>query len=330
MMLILVAVGCGLVASVGISQVMEQSSKGAAREETVPILVALEDIDINDKLDTKNVGLEQWPKNRVPAGAFQDIEKVKGQYAISRMTKGEVVQPHRISDRPGDSIARRIPNGFRAVTIRADDEVRDSNLLAPGDRVDVLFRPSHMSWKGPHSAKVLLRNVRVGALNAVMERNVEGAEERSSAKTVTLYIKEEYVSLVESARAVGELKLVLRALNEPGEPDQPGEVTMAELENRGETVGASAQPIPNFSFQPAEIEKPKVNEVVSPEQHKKYTVYIWGSNGVTMVQTDDSGALPTVTQGASPVGAGGGSSSGGLPPLNSPALPDPSVRDSSR
>ena len=79
MMLILVAIGCGLVASVGISQVMEQSSKGGSREETVPILVALADIDINDKLDTKNVGLEQWPKNRVPSGAFSRHRKSQRQ-----------------------------------------------------------------------------------------------------------------------------------------------------------------------------------------------------------------------------------------------------------
>lgn len=326
MMLILVAVGCGLVASVGISQVMDQSSKGAGREDTVPILVALEDIEVDDELTTKNVGLEQWPKNRVPAGAFQDIEKVKDQFAKSRMTKGEVILQIRISDTRGESIARRIPAGFRAVTIRADEEVRDSNLLGPGDRVDVLFRPTHMSWKGTHAAKSLLRNVRVGALNAVMERNSEGSEDKASAKTVTLYIKQEQVSLIESARSLGELKLALRATGEPGEPDQIGDVTMAELENRGEQAAAAAQPVQNL-LNP-ELTKPKVDDVVSPEQHPKHTTYIWGPNGVTMVQSDNSGALPTVTPGATPIGGGGGSSaSGGMPPVTAPApaIPDPNA-----
>ena len=323
MMLILVAIGCGLVASVGISQVMEQSSKGGSREETVPILVALADIDINDKLDSKNVGLEQWPKNRVPAGAFQDIEKVKDLFASARMTKGEPILPIRIIDNINGGIAARIPSGFRAVTIRADEEVRDSNLLGPGDKVDVLFRPTHMSWKGTHSAKSLLRNVRVGALNAVMERSTDGAEEKATAKTVTLYIKQEQVSLVESARALGELKMVLRATGEPGEPDQIGDVTMAELENRGEQASSTAQPIQNL-LNPT-VTEPKVNEVNSQEQHKKFTTYIWGSSGVTMVQSDDSGALPTVTPGAAPIGGGGGSStSGGLPPTT-PTLPDPNA-----
>lgn len=323
MMLILVAIGCGLVASVGISQVMEQSSKGGSREETVPILVALADIDINDALDSKNVGLEQYPKNRVPAGAYQDIEKVKDKFARARMAKGEVILQLRISDTRGDTIAGRTPIGFRAVTIRADDETRDSNLLGPGDKVDVLFRPTHMSWKGTHAAKSLLRNVRVGALNAVMERAQDGSEDKAAAKTVTLYIKQEQVSLIESARSLGELKLVLRATGEPGESDQLGDVTMAELENRGEQTASAPTPIQNI-LNP-DLNKPKVDEITSPEMHKKFTTYIWGSSGVTMVQSDDSGALPTVTPGAAPIGGGGGSSaSGGMPPTT-PSIPDPNA-----
>jgi pilus assembly protein CpaB len=302
--------------------VMDQSSKGASREETVPILVALDDIDINDKLDSKNVGLEQWPKNRVPAGAFQDIEKVKDQYAIARMAKGEVVQQLRISDQPYESIARRIPAGFRAVTIKADEETRDSNLLGPGDRVDVMFRPMTQNWKGTHSVKSLLRNVRVGALNAVMERNVDGAEEKANAKTVTLYVKNEQVSLVETARSLGELKLVMRATGEPGEPDQVGDVTLTELENRGEQAGAMSKPVMNLLI--PETDEPKVDAVVSPEQNKKFTTYIWGNNGVVMVQSDDSGAMPTVTPGGSPIGGGGGGATGGMPPTGA-SLPDPNA-----
>lgn len=322
MMLIMVAVGCGLVASVGISQVMDQSSKGAGREDTVPILVALADIDINDELTTTNVGLEQWPKNRVPAGAFQDIEKVKSQFAKSRMAKGEVILPLRISDSKNRGISTSIPPGFRALTIRADEEVRDSALLNPGDKVDVLFRPNSNNWKGTHAAKSLLKNVRVGALNEVIERT-DGSEDKATAKTVTLYIKNEQVSLVESARALGELKLVLRAINEPGEPDQMGDVTMTELENRGEQQGAAATPIANL-LNPDQ-NKPK-EETVSPEQHPKHTTYIWGPSGVTQVQSDSSGALPTVTPGVAPIGgAGGSSASGGMPPLTTPTIPDPNA-----
>ena len=204
------------------------------------------------------------------------------------MTKGEAILPIRLIDDISGGIAARIPSGFRAVTIRADEEIRDSNLFGPGDKVDVLFRPNSNSWKGTHSAKSLLKNVRVGALNAVLDRAQDGSEAKAVAKTVTLYIKQEQVSLIESARSLGELKLVLRATGEPGEADQMGDVTMAELENRGEQTASASTPIQNL-LNP-DFNKPKVDEISSPEMHKKFTTYIWDTRGVTMVQSDDSDA----------------------------------------
>ena len=51
MVLILIALGCGLVASIAISQVMERGSRSAnAGLETVPIYVASTDIDVNEQL----------------------------------------------------------------------------------------------------------------------------------------------------------------------------------------------------------------------------------------------------------------------------------------
>ncbi len=51
MVLILIALGCGLVASIAISQVMERGANSSnAALETVQIYVATSDIDVNDQL----------------------------------------------------------------------------------------------------------------------------------------------------------------------------------------------------------------------------------------------------------------------------------------
>ena len=67
MVLILIALGCGLVASIAISQVMERgANSGNAALETVQIYVATTDIDANDQLSAENVRVEDWPKSKVP------------------------------------------------------------------------------------------------------------------------------------------------------------------------------------------------------------------------------------------------------------------------
>ena len=57
LILIFIALGCGLVASIGISQVMDRGGSGGSLE-VEQILVALNDIDIGSKLDAANVKLE--------------------------------------------------------------------------------------------------------------------------------------------------------------------------------------------------------------------------------------------------------------------------------
>src|SRR5688572_9473452 len=89
LILIVIACGCGLVASIGISQVMDRG--GAPAPDTTQILVALNDVNINDKLDAQNVRLEDWPKDRVPEGSFAKLEDVKDQFTRARLYKGEPI-----------------------------------------------------------------------------------------------------------------------------------------------------------------------------------------------------------------------------------------------
>ena len=63
MVLILIALACGLIASIGISQVMESGIGREAAAPTEKIYVALADIDIGKKLDENNLKLEAWPKD---------------------------------------------------------------------------------------------------------------------------------------------------------------------------------------------------------------------------------------------------------------------------
>ena len=78
LILIFIALGCGLVASIGISQVMNRGGGGGSMEME-QILVALTDIDIGTKLDAQNVKLEDWPKAKIPEGADPPAGRRQGQ-----------------------------------------------------------------------------------------------------------------------------------------------------------------------------------------------------------------------------------------------------------
>ena len=61
--------GCGLVASIGISQVMDARNKaGGDPGDKQGVFVAMLDIQANEELTAQNIKLEEWPKNIVPQG----------------------------------------------------------------------------------------------------------------------------------------------------------------------------------------------------------------------------------------------------------------------
>ena len=76
LILLILALGCGLVAAIGINQVMANraTQNTAAVGETTPIFVAVSDIGMGDPLTPQVLKLEEWPKGKVPPGAMDRLD----------------------------------------------------------------------------------------------------------------------------------------------------------------------------------------------------------------------------------------------------------------
>lgn len=213
LILIFIALGCGLVASIGISQVLQGSgSNHGPALEMEQILVALSDIDINAKLDASNVKLEEWPKMKVPEGACRSLQDVDGKFALQRFYKGEPIIQVKISDSTENS-ATRIPEGYRVMPVRIEEDTVLRGI-APGDRVDVnvfLRRSDEVLRTGTHT---ILRNVRVFAVGANTERSIDDKGHEIQARTVSLLVKPDQARELAMAGQIGKIFLVLR---HPGE-----------------------------------------------------------------------------------------------------------------
>ena len=91
LILLLLALGCGLVASVGISQVMDQNKSAPAAVEMEEILVAAEDLDGLKLVPATKVKLEKWPKDRIPKGALKSLSDIEGRSAKTLIVTGEAI-----------------------------------------------------------------------------------------------------------------------------------------------------------------------------------------------------------------------------------------------
>jgi len=222
LMLLLLALGCGLVASIGISQVMDARNRGAAPAvEKEPILVALKDIKVNETLNEKNLKLEEWPKDKIPADAMRDLKEVQGQraggiiLADEPLRKAKFAVDHRIEE---------IPRGYRVVAVSADAVSATGNLLQPGDRVDMVLSVKHNnSGTQNQIAKTILQDIRVFAINE-QYRPAEGnkSDESIAAKTVSLLVTPTQAETIALAGEMGKIRLVLRHPDDEGIAETQG------------------------------------------------------------------------------------------------------------
>ncbi|GIW94088.1 MAG: hypothetical protein KatS3mg110_2129 [Pirellulaceae bacterium] len=226
LVLVFIAMICGLVATMGISQVMQQQASNRP-VETVKVFVAATDIDIGSPLNAQNVKLEEWPKDRVPDGAVTKLEDLEGRFARQRLYPGEPILFAKLMDSNSDT-AMTIPEGYRACSIKVSGEIAVGNLVKPGDRVDVIVF-LHKSQDIPiTSARTILRDVRVWAVNEKTERSVDDMGKVTVAQTVSLLVTPKQVELLTLAAQLGELRLSLRRPNDSKDPDDSG-MTVEDL-----------------------------------------------------------------------------------------------------
>lgn len=227
MVLILIAMGCGLVASIAISQVMERGAKsGNAALETVQIYVAATDIDVNEQLTATNVRVEDWPKSKIPEGSVLELDKVVDQFARVRFYEGEPILRAKLATEI-EGAAIKIPEGFRVCSMKVQMDTAVSGLVKPGDRVDIYGYFKKGCDVPRTGTRQILRNVRVFAVNSETEQEKDQEGRTIVAKTVSVLVEQDQVARLMLATELGTLRLALRRPNEL-EESMEGETATAE------------------------------------------------------------------------------------------------------
>ena len=211
MMLLLVAAGFGLVAMLGVMQVLN----GKGDEPTVKVAVATADIPAGMPLDDTNVGWKEFPQSTVPSGAVTKPEEYAGKALVSRAVPGEVIMSAKLGGADAITASHQIPKGMRVATVSVNATKSHSGLIRPTDRVDVVCTyeiPNPINRQKSTHVKTVLEFIEVFAvdnLRAGREGEVENA-----VKNVSLLVDPEQFQLLEAAQGLGELNLSLRNRND--------------------------------------------------------------------------------------------------------------------
>ena len=223
--MLILALGCGLVASLGITQVLAKRGDPSASSDTTPVFVARDDIATGALLNQDNVKLEQWPKDRVPVGSVARQEDIDGRRTRQKIYAGEpLIEPKLLArgQVPTDSL---VPKGLRVVPIQVGLEAIHSGLVLPGSRCDVqvFIRADPNMGVAETLCKTILQDIRVFAVNDVTStesQDPKAPDMRSipTGKTVSLLVTPEQAQIVTLASQLGTIRLILRSGDDSEQP----------------------------------------------------------------------------------------------------------------
>lgn len=206
--LMVVAVVCGLAASYMTSLLLAQRSNApAAEEEKVQVLVAKQKIPVGTyiKDPEKYFIFKPYTKGEEPKKAIRAMEQVKDRRLNKPLNEEQFVTPDDLLDPKHAGIEHQVPAGMRAIALKVNPASVVAGFVLPNSRVDVVctVRGGENSF-----TQTILQNMLV--LASDMNYIRDGEKQAQMSSTVTLAAKPEDAQKLRLAEAVGELSLTLR------------------------------------------------------------------------------------------------------------------------
>lgn len=233
------AVVFGLVAAVSVSRYL--SSAQAYTKNLNGVVVAKVAVQPGEKLIAEQLEVVQFPRNAVPDGAFDSLDKLVGRVAVVSVGAREPFTEFKLApEGAAGGLSAMIPEGYRAMTVKVDDVVGVSGFVMPGALVDVVvvINPVETGMGQNPISKIVLQNIKVLANGQNIDKP-KSEREAESVKAVTLQVLPEQAEKLALASTEGKLQLVMRNAVDQGDEKTQG------VDKRRLLGGEMAVPVPS-------------------------------------------------------------------------------------
>ena len=209
------------------------------------IAVANADIELGGRISPEMIRMTDWPEASVPAGAFDEATKLEGRVVLVSLQRGEPLTEGRLAPiGTKGGLSAVVPQGKRAMTVRVNDVVGVAGFALPGTYVDVMVNTqdegAQRNDRDRSISKIVLERILVLAVAQEADRD---STKPKVVNAVTLEVTPKDAELLDLARSVGTLSLVLRNQTDPKSTADGGNgATKSELLGMAKPAPESAKP----------------------------------------------------------------------------------------
>jgi pilus assembly protein CpaB len=219
-----------------------------AQYEPVRVVVANTDLRPGTFLSGQTVAVREIPRNFLHSDAVlaDRWNEVAGRVLAYPVRSGEPVLQSHLARDAAAGFSSQLAEGMRALTFPVDDEASISGMLAPGDRIDILFT----TLNGNESVTLpLLLDVPVIATGVRTVTNAAYLDDKGPSRqynTVTVTVTPENAAKITLAQDAGKITVALRQPQD-NQPTQIARITKRTLLN-AERVAKVFHPRPRVEI----------------------------------------------------------------------------------
>jgi pilus assembly protein CpaB len=246
LLMLVIAVVAGLAAVLLAARWMQMQSGDKGR-----IAVANVDVELGGRITPEMVRMVDWPQGSVPNGAFNDMAKLQGRVVKTSLQRGEPFMEAKLApEGTKGGLSAVVPEGKRAMTVRVNDVVGVAGFALPGTFVDVMVNTQEEGGqrgdKDRTISKIVLERILVLAVAQEADRDTTKPK---VVNAVTLELTPQEAEIIDLARSVGSLSLVLRNQTDPKRTTATEGVTKALL------LGLKTAPAPAAAVKPVVLRR---------------------------------------------------------------------------
>lgn len=200
-------------------------------EARVPVVMARRAVPAKTRLTADMLKVEHVPLRYVAAAAVRDPAQAVGRTTLVPLAEGEMILSTRLAGEGSPAgLAYRIPDGYRAMSLKIDPVTAAGGFVQPGDRVDVVVVAEGGSGAAGR-AVLLLERVLVLAVDEDPEaEHTDQGRAPDAYRYLTVAVTPEQALDLAVAQAFGRVHVLLR-------PATDGRVRGARLERTTAVLG---------------------------------------------------------------------------------------------
>jgi pilus assembly protein CpaB len=217
-----------------------------AQYKLVNVVVAKANLAPGAVLSSQTVALREVPKTFLHAEAIASERwgEIAGRVLARAVHGGETILKSHLAQGASAGFSAQLPEGMRALTFPVDEEASISGMLAPGDRIDILFTTT----SGNESVTVpLLFAVPVIATGLRTQANENSLPEKLQSgvfRTITVSVTPADAARITLAQDAGRITVALRQPQDVT-PIQIARITKNQL-LRGDSPANTSPPRPRI------------------------------------------------------------------------------------